>query len=126
MKREIWAAMLLAALFAFSLWNIAAIGKLTACTQQHITLSEQAACAGDSAGAEAELAYALSIWLSADSYTRIFIRHPELDSTADAFYQVMEGLKAGDGRELSAEYDMLRYHLDSIADMERLSLGSIL
>ena len=126
MKREILAAAFLAALFALSLWNIRHIDALTQSVVQHLELSEKAACSGDSATAEAELDYALSLWSAADRYTQIFIRHPEIDSTYDAFYQLAEGLERTDAQELRAKYSLLRYHLDCIASMEHLSFGSIL
>ena len=127
MKREIWAAMLLAILFAGSLWNIRAIDRLTDKIGQYLDRSEQAIASGDTASAEKELQTALDIWLKSDSYTHIFIRHPEIDGTADAFYEALQALMEGeDEKEISAQYDKLRYHLESISRMEHLSFGSIM
>ena len=68
---------------------------------------------------------ALKRWLEADRYTHIFIRHAEIDATADAFYELQSQLLSGEG-DSSAAYDKLRYHLESIRQMEHPSLGSIL
>ena len=126
MKREILAGAFLAALFTLSLWSIRRIDALTEAVGQHLELSEQAAYGGDPELAEAELERALSLWSEAESYTRIFIRHPELDSTYDAFYQLAEGLQGENTDELKAKFSLLRYHLNSIASMEHMTVGSIL
>lgn len=126
MKREILAGAFLAALFVLSLWNIRRIDVLTDTVGQHLELSEQAVSGGDLTLAEAELERALSLWSEAEGYTRIFIRHTEIDSTYDAFYQLAEGLYGENTDELKAKFSLLRYHLNSIATMEHLSLGSIL
>ena len=61
---------------------------------EQLELSRQAAEEGDASRALEELDPALERWLKADSYTHIFIRHSEIDSTADAFYELREVLLA--------------------------------
>ena len=125
MRREICAMLLLLALFGAAAFNIRAADRLTDEIETHLSLSEKALLAGDRAYAESELAAALRIWRAAEHYTHIFIRHGEIDSASDAFFQLRQGLLAGDGKELSAAYDLLRYHLESIDRMEHISLGSV-
>ena len=125
MKREICALMLLAALAAASVWNIRRADALTDEIREHLELSEKALMADDKKYAGEQLEAALRIWLAARSYTQVFLRHPELDGTSDVFFETLRDLRAGETRALSAGYEQLRYHIDSISDMEHLSLGSI-
>ena len=125
MKREICAVLLLAALAAASYWNIHRADTLTTEIKDHLELSEKALLANDPKYAVEQLEAALRIWLSARSYTQVFLRHPELDETSDIFYETLKDLRGGEIRALPAEYERLRYHIDSISDMEHLSLGSV-
>ena len=125
MKRELAAGALLLLLMAGAWWNIRAVDTLTGDILAGLDISQAAEEQGDHLTAQAALDKALNRWLEADSYTHIFIRHGEIDSTADAFYELQAQLLAGEGNS-SAAYDKLRYHLDSIQRMEHPSLGSIL
>lgn len=125
MKREICAVLLLAALAAASYWNIHRADTLTTDIREHLELSEKALLANDPKYAVEQLEAALRIWLAARSYTQVFLRHPELDETSDIFFETLRDLRGGEIRALSAEYERLRYHIDSISDMEHISLGSV-
>jgi hypothetical protein len=125
MKREICALLLLAALAAASYWNIHRADTLTAEIKEHLEFSEKALLANDPKYAAEQLEAALRIWLAARNYTQVFLRHPELDETSDIFFETLKDLRGGEIRALPAEYERLRYHIDSISDMEHLSLGSV-
>lgn len=125
MKREICALLLLAALIAASVWNIHRADGLIEDIQEHLALSEKAMRAGDQKYAGEQLDAAFRIWGAAREYTGVFLRHAELDSTSDAFYQARQQLEAGELRAVPAAFDQLRYHLDCIAGMEHVSLGSV-
>ena len=125
MKRELAAGALLLLLMAGAWWNIRAVDRLTGELLAGLDASQAADEQGDHLAAQAALDKALNRWLEADSYTHIFIRHAEIDSTADAFYELQAQLLTGEGNS-SAAFDKLRYHLDSIQRMEHPSLGSIL
>ena len=125
MKKEIGALLLLAALAAGSAWSIRKTDMLTADVKTHLELSEKALLSGDRDYAAEQLEAALRIWLSARGYTEVFLRHTELDSTSEVFYETMQDLRAGETRGLSAAYERLRDHLDCIAAMEHVSLGSL-
>ncbi len=125
-KREIIAAVLLALLIALSVYNILSIDALTGEIGIALSKSQSAAEKLDFKTARGYLAEALERWLSAESYTHIFLRHPEIDSTADAFYDLQQVLTQEDITACAAAYSKLKYHLASIDQMEHLSLGSIL
>lgn len=126
MRRELAAALLLALLFFGSLWNIRCLDLLIGRLEQETEEAIQYARRGDFPSAEQALDRAIERWVAANAYTHIFIRHPEIDATSDAFFELKgllgeENLPAAD-----AAYSRLRYHLDSIDEMEHPRFGSIL
>ena len=125
-RKEFAAASILCVLLAFSLWNIGTVDKLT--DEIILCLAKSQSCAEklDIKGAGKNLDEGLELWLKADGYTHIFIRHSEIDSTTDAFYELRQLIAQGDPAELRPAYEKLRYHLESIDTMEHPSLGSIL
>lgn len=125
MTRELIAAALLALLIAGAVWNISAVDSLSRDIIGCIDQSEQAVLCGDGQLARSRLERGLTLWLNADRYTHIFIRHSEIDNTTDAFYDAMLELSDNDSEALSAAYEKLRYHINSINSMEHISLGSI-
>ena len=125
MKRELAAGTLLVLLIAGAWWNIRAVDRLTGDILAGLDTAQAAEARGQPEEAREALDKALKRWLEADRYTHIFIRHAEIDSTADAFYELQSQLLSGEG-DSSAAYDKLRYHLESIRQMEHPSLGSIL
>ena len=126
MKKEIIALSLLVLLFAASLFNIWYFDRLCMDIAGEVNASSDALERGDMDAAQEHLNSALHTWLDADSYTHIFIRHPEIDSTADAFYELGQELAGENGESCRAAYDKLLYHLESIRTMEHLRFGSIM
>ena len=125
MKKEIIALSLLVLLFAASLFNIWYFDRLCLDIAGEVNASSDALERGDMEAAQEHLNSALHTWLDADSYTHIFIRHPEIDSTADAFYELGQALEEN-SESCRAAYDKLLYHLESIRTMEHLRFGSIM
>ncbi len=125
MKREICAVVLLAALVSVSFWNIRRANNLTGEIKEHLNLSEKALLAGDPDYAQEQLEAALRLWFAARGYTHVFLRHPELDNTTDAFYETLQALRGEEIPALPAAYNRLRYHLDCVSEMEHVSWGSV-
>lgn len=125
MKKEIIALSLLVLLFAASLFNIWYFDRLCMDIAGEVNASSDALERGDMDAAQEHLNSALHTWLDADSYTHIFIRHPEIDSTADAFYELGQALEEN-SESCRAAYAKLLYHLESIRTMEHLRFGSIM
>lgn len=117
--------MLLVLLFAASLFNIWYFDRLCLDIAGEVKASAVALERGDMEAAQEHLNSALHTWLDADSYTHIFIRHPEIDSTADAFYELGQAMEEN-SESCRAAYDKLLYHLESIRTMEHLRFGSIM
>ena len=126
MKRELAAIIVLVLLIAGSWLNLRCLDSLTGVLEEKLILSQNAAEAGSMDIAEEALTDALDIWLSADGYTHIFIRHAEIDTISDAFYELYDALLSSENDALEAAYGKLIYHLDSVAEIEHLSLRSIL
>ena len=125
MKKEIIALLLLVLLFAASLFNIWYFDRLCLDIAGEVKASAVALERGEPEAEQEHLNSALHTWLDADSYTHIFIRHPEIDSTADAFYELGQALEEN-SESCRAAYDKLLYHLESIRTMEHLRFGSIM
>ena len=79
-KREYTAIAVLALLLALSVWNLKSIDTLTGDIEIALSKSQSAAEKLDFKTARQRLDEGLELWLSADSYTHIFLRHPEIDS----------------------------------------------
>ena len=126
MKREWVAGALLVLLFLASLVNIACLDRLIAAIEEDIGRAQQLAEGGDFSAAEEALDTAIAHWIAANSYTHIFIRHPEIDSTSDAFYELKELLAEENAEGFPSAFDKLNYHLNSIDEMEHIRLGSVL
>ena len=126
MKREWIAGALLVLLFLASLVNIACLDRLIATIETDVGRSQQLAEDGDFPAAEEALRTAIKHWIGANAYTHIFIRHPEIDSTSDAFYELKELLAEENAEGFPSAFDKLNYHLHSINEMEHIRLGSVL
>lgn len=125
MKRELAAAAVLILLLAGSWWNLKYLRDFTGGFSETLDLSRAYCEAGQFELAEQELEKAAQDWLGADGYTHIFIRHSEIDSTTDAFFELMSDVRSGDAQSASGAYEKLAAHLDSLYTMERVTLGSI-
>ena len=126
MKKEWIAAALLAFLFAAALINNACLDRLIGRIGEDIGRARELAERGEFAAAEAALDTAIEHWIAANSYTHIFIRHPEIDSTSDAFFELKELLAEENADGFPSAFDKLNYHLNSIDEMEHIRLGSVL
>ena len=122
MSREKMALLLLALLITVSAWNIGAANRLCTTIAAELERAEQADSLPE---ARTAMNKALEIWLSAEKYTHIFIRHPEIDSCSDTFYDAIDALVSGDEDSFDISLKKLRYHLESIAGMEYVSIGNV-
>ena len=126
MAREKWALLLLLSLVAGAGWNIHRADRLCREMELQLTEAESSAAAADWDTARDKIEAAVEIWLDAEEYTHIFIRHPEIDSCADVLYDTLGSCLEENRDEFGANLEKLRYHLRSISRMEHISPGSIL
>lgn len=126
MKREWIAGALLVLLFLASLVNISCLDRLIGTIEEEVGRAELLAEGGNYAAAAEALDTAITHWIGANAYTHIFIRHPEIDATSDAFYELKELLAEENAEGFPSAFDKLHYHLNSIDEMEHIRLGSVL
>lgn len=126
MRRE-YTAMIILALLMLGAWlNLRHMDSLTDRIEAKLELSQKAAEQGSMDISEKALLDALDMWLGADGYTHIFIRHSEIDAISDSFYELYDALRSGETDALAPAYEKVIYHLESVNDIEHLSLRSLL
>ena len=124
MSREIFALLLIVLLLAGSLLNISRAERLCAGIVENLDRAENAVEEKDWPGAKAAAEAALKLWQESRSYTHIFIRHSEIDSFSDAYFELKEAILS-ESEGIEPLFDKLRYHIENIADMEKIRLGNI-
>lgn len=126
MRRE-YTAMIILTLLMLGAWlNLRHMDSLTERIEAKLELSQKAAEQGSMDISEKALLDALDMWLGADGYTHIFIRHSEIDAISDSFYELYDALRSGETDALAPAYEKVIYHLESVNDIEHLSLRSLL
>ena len=126
MKREITVFSLLLTIILASIINIAYANRISSQIIDEINRTEAAGTSGQFQQAMDHLDSALQIWDKHKVYTGIFLRHPDIDSAYDCFYEVQAELLDENTDTLPAVCSKLRYHIECIANMEKLKLSSIL
>lgn len=126
MLKEIIALCLIIVLTAAAFINIAYMDNLSLEIIKRIDEAEQLAIAGQFEDAAEIINSAIKLWDKNRGYTGVFLRHPEIDSSYDCFYDVMAEIYQGKNDALPALCEKLRYHIRCMAEMERISFSSIL
>ena len=125
MKREWIAAGLLALLIGTATLNIVRADSLLEQISINLNRAEGAVLHRDYETAAACFDNGFSIWQDARNYTNVFLRHPDVDAAADAFYDLQQLLLQKDREALPAAFARLRYRLEIIDYMEHPSIGTI-
>lgn len=125
MKKEIIAAVLLAVLFAGVLINIRISENIVLSLSDEVDAAYLSLKSGNGVEASQQLDKAIDHWLTLDGYTHIFIRHSEINSTTEAFFQFKSDVSSGDADAAEGSYGLLKETLNSLMTMEQISLGSI-
>ena len=125
MKRELAAALLLLSLLVGAALNIRHLDALTDELIVSLNRSEHAAQRADFDAPLIAYDNALRLWEQSQTYAAIFLRHSDIDTASDAFYQLEAVLRQADERSYPAAYAQLRHRLRVIDRMERLSPGTV-
>lgn len=125
MKKELFALLLLAGLIIASAVNVRYMDSMTKALAETVSDSRRMAQSGNFKSASARLTDSLELWLSYDTYAHIFLRHPELDSTTDAYYQLLDALN-NESTSCEALYSALLHRIEDLSRTEHLSPGTIL
>ena len=123
--REIFAVILLAVIITGAIWNInhldSAIGELLG----YIDLAEELAIHGMFEEAAENVKRATEYWQEISPYTRVLLRHPEIDACSNAFYELYTEIGGENYKRAKGTFEKMRAQLSGIIEMERLSLGSV-
>lgn len=125
MKKELIAAVLLAVIFVGVMLNIRASERIVSSLMSEVDAAYAQLKGGDNESAVKTIDGAIERWLMLDGYTHIFIRHSEINSTTEAFFQFKSDIGSGDADAAEGSYGLLSETLRSIMTMEQISLGSI-
>lgn len=125
MKRELFAILLLIAIFALSIWNIHYVDHITEDLLSDLARSADIAATGDCQSAAEIVTETLERWKSLDCYAGVAIRHAETDGCTDLFYELLGELYQGNTGRAKGLYQSLAVHLKGIAEMEHPTLESI-
>ena len=125
MRKELAAAIILALLLTGVMVNIRVASNIILSLKEDVTAAYQSAEKGDFDRAKPQLDAAIEHWMSLDGYTHIFIRHCEINSTRQAYFQLKSDIYGEDMGAAEGSYGVLMATLDSLMTMEQLSLGSI-
>ena len=126
MKKEIAAVCILVFIFAGSLINVRVFRGITASLASGIDSAQLCAQNGRWGEAEERLSACIRRWNSLHGYTHIFIRHTEIDKLSDALEEYLGALLSRDISDAESRYLFLRKQLDSVSEMERVNLGTVL
>ena len=125
MKKEFFALALLIALFAGGLYNTHYIHGLTDGLSDELELSRIYCQNGEYTLALERAEAAAEAWDNCSLYARIFIRHTEIDSVDYGLHDLTAVLTSEEPEGAAPLYASLIAHIESLYEMERLSLGSI-
>lgn len=125
MKKELCALGIILALIVGAAVNIFHVHALGQALTAQVTAAQSCCRREDYESAEDALRKGLDLWLSADGYTHIFIRHGEIDGTSDAFYEALAAISEQDGDGAVNACEKLQYHIDSIVSMECVTPKSV-
>ena len=126
MRREITVLFLLLILIAASLLNIGYINRLSNDLCSQLDSIDAAAKSGEFETAIKLFHKSYKLWDQNKMYYGIFLRHPEIDSGYDCFYDLKAELVSENADAIPALCAKLKYHIQCLADMEKLKLSSIL
>lgn len=118
-KKEIVAIILLALLFALSLYNSYWLTETLDSLVAELELAESA----EGEAAALSVKATLARWQELEGYTHVFIRHDETTAATEAFYDLLDALYSGD--DTRAGFIALKARLRGIAAVEQLSLRNI-
>ena len=125
MIKEVMAALLLIALLVAAVLNISGVSKLTDDITKTVETAVSAAKRGNWDDAIESAEKAVSLWKNNDNYTHIVLRHSQIDTVSEALYDFLLEAYDKNAERLSAAAEAAMYHLDSVAQMERVRLGSV-
>ena len=109
MRNAYVALALLVLIFIGTLINIHYLDGFVDELESYVIESGEHADAGDYQAAERSLRQAIDLWNGSDGYTHVFIRHSEINSTSDAFYELLGDILDENADSAAAGREKLLY-----------------
>jgi hypothetical protein len=125
MKKELCAAITLILLIMVAFGNLVHLNTLTEQITAHIDYSLLYCSLDDYAAAHTETQKALELLENSERYTHVFVRHTDVDSLSETFYDILSAIQNREKYEAEYLLEKLRYRTNNILKMEMISLGSI-
>lgn len=125
MKKEIFALLLLAALFAGGLYNTHYLRCMTGELSETLRLSGAYCENGEYDLALEQANLAAGRWDDSYAYAGIFIRHTEIDAVSYALYDLVAALESTEPESAAELYPGLIAHIESLYEVERVSVASV-
>ncbi len=126
MKKEFIALSVIAAILVFSIVNAHYVRSRAADFSDEIRAAQQLCAGGEDKRAAKSVSDSLDGWLEWRKYAHIMLRHSEVDGVTEAYYDLLAELQSSKGETAPAAFSKVEQKLRNIADMEQMSIGSIL
>lgn len=126
MKKEFIALAVVLAILTFSIINAAYVRGCAEEFSADIQNAQRIYDSGDAEKAADAVSDSLSGWLQWHKYAHIMLRHSEVDDVTESYYELLADLQNSDDKVTPASFGMVEQKLRNIADMEQMTIGSIL
>ena len=125
MKKELLALLTIILLTAGAIGNLTHLNQTANQISDHIDYCVQYCSRDDYVSANTEILKAIQVWENAEHYTHVFVRHSEIDSISDLFYDAQSAIQGQQKHEAKCMLAKLKHHANSLVSMERVSIGTI-
>ncbi|MDR1299595.1 MAG: DUF4363 family protein [Oscillospiraceae bacterium] len=125
MKKELVAAILLAALFVGALFNVKALDALSGDIELLIDEAERSAGIEAWDAAERAAEDAVSLWESRSGYTHIVLRHSITEDVSDKLSELVKSVYSHEPGPSAGAAKAARSRMESMSEIEHISMGSI-
>ncbi|MDR0861711.1 MAG: DUF4363 family protein [Oscillospiraceae bacterium] len=125
MKKEITVAALFVAMFVLAVVNIGSVSRLTVGVTRLADTCAVNAESGDWDAAKTNALRAYEKWRDAESYTRLILRHSELEDAGDALAELLGATLNREAGAVRGAALMVEAHMSNIAHIEQIHPGSI-
>lgn len=123
MKKEIAAICVLIFIVALSLLNIRYITRETASLEDEIRTAQNEHSLGLDQDAEITVRRSLAQWLANEKYSHIMLRHDDVDSVTEAYYDLLEDME--NGQCVPAQFEKVCSQIEKLAEIQKPKLSSV-
>ncbi|MDR1330055.1 MAG: DUF4363 family protein [Oscillospiraceae bacterium] len=125
MKKEIAIGALFCAMALTALINVRYLERLTRDVSESAAAVRYAADAEDWERAEKLASDTRDIWESGGAYTQLVLRHSSIEAAENSIAALLTAARARDQARVSGAADDVRRGMESLAETERVRLGSV-